>query len=39
MGLTGKQGVMIPKSNVGDLALYSEVVRRGQRRESSTSGR
>jgi predicted ATP-dependent protease len=26
MGLTGKQGVIIPKSNVGDLALYSEVV-------------
>jgi lon-related putative ATP-dependent protease len=26
MGLTGKQGVIIPKSNVGDLALYTEVV-------------
>ncbi|MDR3604140.1 MAG: ATP-binding protein [Syntrophaceae bacterium] len=26
MGLTGRQGVMIPKTNVGDLALNSEVV-------------
>ncbi len=26
MGFTGKQGVIIPKSNVGDLALYTEVV-------------
>ena len=26
MGLSGSQGVIIPKSNIGDLALYSEVV-------------
>ncbi|MCL5123510.1 MAG: hypothetical protein M1511_03225 [Deltaproteobacteria bacterium] len=26
MGLTGRQGVMIPKSNIGDLALNSEVI-------------
>ena len=26
MGLTGRQGVVIPRSNIGDLALIREVV-------------
>ncbi|MGC8660190.1 MAG: S16 family serine protease, partial [Desulfomonilaceae bacterium] len=34
-GLTGRQGVMIPKSNIGDLALNSEVIEAVKERKFS----
>ena len=38
-GLTGEQGVMIPKDNVRNLMLKPEVVAGGAGRAASTSGR